>query len=206
MITLYQRSDCPFCWKVRITLAELGLEYLVIDNQLGEKPPALSALSPTGTVPVLVDGDAVIWDSAVIVEYLDSRYGGNRLFGSDPLLQVIIRQLHVYSDKIAGGSLRNLVFEKRSKPESQWNRDVITRGESEWNACMAWLESQLGDMPWFGRNFSAADCAIAARFGVAEAYGAGVGEEFPGLSAWFHAVKEREAWSLAYPTSFIRSQ
>ncbi len=205
MITLYHRSDCPFCWKVRIALCELGIDFQERATVAGESHSAVAHLSPTGTVPVLLDGDLVLWDSAVIIEYLDSRYGHNRLYTTDPVTQAGIRQLHVYSDKLVGASLRDLVFEKRSKPASQWDRDIIERSEKAWRDCMVWLEAQRTDGTWSGSELSAADCALAARFGVAEAYGAAVTDEFPALFTWYEAVKARSAWTLAYPASFIRS-
>lgn len=201
MITLYQRTDCPFCWKVRIAMAELGLTFQEVATSLGEKHPSVIALSPTASVPLLVDGDVCIWDSAVILEYLDSRYGDRRLFGTEPARQAAIRQLQVYSDKLVGPCLRELVFEKRSKPSSGWDLDKIANGETAWRECMAWLEK---NMPG-GSGFTAADCALAARFGVAEAYEAGVEEVFPRLKAWFEGVKKRPSWRQAYPVSFIRA-
>jgi len=126
MITLYERSDCPFCWKVRLALAELDLDYESVATRLGEKHPELARLSPTGTVPVLVDGDTVVWESAVILEYLDGRYSPGLLFPGDAVQQARIRLLHAYSDKIVGGCLRELVFEKRSRPESDWTRALFS--------------------------------------------------------------------------------
>jgi len=204
MITLYQRTDCPFCWKVRLALAELDIAYREVATGLGEKHPDVVSLSPTATVPVLVDGDVAIWDSAVIVEYLDSRYGRNRLFTTDPVAQAHIRQLHAYSDKLVGPCLREVVFEKRSKAKADWDVDKISRGQSAWSACMAWLEKRLCHGAGFAVDFSAADCALAARFGVAEAYDEGVTEQFPALFAWYRSVKTRPAWQAAYPHSFIR--
>ena len=206
MISLYQRTDCPFCWKVRIALAELGLEYQAVETLLGEKHPEVGRLSPTGSVPVLVDGEAAIWESAVILEYLDSRYATGKLFPGDPAEQVRVRLLHAYSDKIVGPCLRELVFEKRSKPAPDWNQDLIAQSEEKWRDCLLDLEQKLGGMPYFGESYSAADCALAARCGVAEAYGAGVTAEFPGLQNWYEAVVSRPSWKAAYPTSFIRSE
>lgn len=206
MITLYHRGDCPFCWKVRIALCELGIDFQERATVAGESHSAVAHLSPTGTVPVLLDGDLVLWDSSVIIEYLDSRYGNHRLYTTDPITQALIRQLQVYSDKIVGAGLRDLVFEKRSKPASQWDRDVIERSEQAWRDCMGWLEARRTDETWSVHEFSAADCALAARFGVAEAYDAAVTDEFPGLFDWYQAVKARRAWTLAYPALFIRSE
>jgi len=206
MITLYQRTDCPFCWKVRIALVELGLAYQIVEIQFGEKHPEVGSLSPTGSVPVLVDGDMAVWESAVMLEYLDSRYAPGKLFPGDAAEQSRIRLLHAYSDKIAGPSLRELVFEKRSKPSQDWSQDIIAQSEQKWRNCLRVLEQKLDGKPFFGNGYSAADCALAARCGVAEAYGAGVTVEFPGLQNWYESVVSRPSWQAAYPTSFIRSE
>lgn len=206
MITLYERTDCPFCWKVRLALAELDIEYLIESTRLGEKHPAVAELSPTATVPVLVDGDTVIWESAVILEYLDSCYAPGRLFPGDAASQARVRLLHAYSDKIVGGCLRELVFEKRSKPERDWDRGIIQASEKKWRDCQTRMENDLGENSFFGEGYAAADCALAARFGVAEAYGAAVGEDFPRLQRWYASVVARPSWKLAFPTSFIRTE
>lgn len=206
MITLYQRTDCPFCWKVRLALAEIGLEYDIVETRLGEKNPDVMRLSPTGSVPVLVDGELSIWESGVIIEYLDNRYAPGRLMSADPVSQARIRLLHAYSDKVVGGFLRELVFEKRSKPRRDWQADIIQSGMEGWSVCMEYLEQQLGDRPYFAEEYSAADCALAARFGVAEAYGAPVTEDCSGLKRWYGAVTARPSWQAAYPAFFIRAE
>ncbi|MFC1578785.1 glutathione S-transferase family protein [Pseudomonadota bacterium] len=206
MITLYQRTDCPFCWKVRLALAELDLEYDIVETRLGEKHPEVLRLSPTGSVPVLLDGGLAIWESAVILEYLDSRYAPGRLMSSDPLAQASIRLLQAYSDKVVGSCLRELVFEKRSKPEAEWKMEIIRSGLEGWMTCMDYLEEQLGTKTYFGDRYSAADCALAPRFGVAAAYGAEATKDFPGLRRWYASVTARPGWKAAYPSSFIRTQ
>jgi len=206
MITLYQRTDCPFCWKVRLALAELSIEYQEVETQLGEKHSEVLRLSPTGTVPVMVDGDVVIWESAVILDYLDRRYAPGHLIPVDPAAEARVRSLHVYSDKRVGSCLFKLVSEKRSKPERDWDREVIATGEKDWRNCQAWLEPYLEGRDFFGEGFSAADCALASRCGAGEAYGAAVSEDFPNLYRWYQTVKTRPAWQAAYPTAFIRTE
>jgi glutathione S-transferase len=203
MITLYQRTDCPFCWKVRLALAELGLGYRSVDTRLGEKHPDVVRFSPTGTVPVLVDGDVVIWESGVALDYLDARYGVGTLLPTDPGQQAWVRSLHAYSDKCIGPALRGLVFEKRSKHRQEWELPLIESSEAAWKDCQAWLEANLQTRWMGGCLLSAGECALAARCGVAEAYGAAVSSEFPALYEWFLAVKWRPAWDAAYPDSFI---
>ena len=172
---------------------------------LGEKHPDVVELSPTGTVPVLVDGEVAIWESAVCIDYLDGRYGEGRLIPSDSVAAARVRLLQVYSDKVVGACLKDLVFEKRSKPRQAWDAELLRNAGEKWSACKDWLESQLDADDYFGGGFSAADCALAARFGVASAYGAPVTSDHPRLSAWYARVTARDSWSKAYPDSFIRA-
>ena len=206
MIRLYERTDCPFCWKVRIGLEELDIPYETVATRLGEKHPDVVRLSPARTVPVMVDGDSVIWESAVILDYLDSRYAPGQLIPPDPAEGARVRLLHAYSDKQLGACLRTLVFEMRSKPERDWDRGLLEEGRRDWEVCQAWLEGELGGRDFFGGQLGAADCALGARFGVAEAYGVAVNSAHPGLQRWFEAITSRSSWQAAYPTSFIRSE
>lgn len=206
MIRLYERTDCPFCWKVRIALEDLGIRYEIVSTRLGEKHPDVVRLSPVRTVPVMVDGDSVIWESAVILDYLDSRYAPGQLIPPEPAEEARVRLLHAYSDKQLGACLRTLVFEMRSKPEREWDRERLEEGRRDWEACQAWLEDELDGRDYFGGKFGAADCALGSRFGVAEAYGVAVNPAYPGLQRWLESMKSRSSWQSAYPTSFIRSE
>lgn len=199
MIKLFERSDCPFCWKVRLVLAELGLPWESEPTALGEKHPSVLALSPAATVPVLVDGGVVLWESAVIVEYLNARYGDGRLLPADPAGQARSRQWQVYSDRVVGPALRDLVFEKRAGPPETWDEERIHASQQQWQACLDYLERHWDASP----TFDLASCALAARAGVAEAYGAAIPERFPALRRWYVSVKARPSWQVAYPASFI---
>ena len=46
MITLYQRDDCPFCWKVQLAMTELQIEHQIVDIVLGEKHPQVLRSNP----------------------------------------------------------------------------------------------------------------------------------------------------------------
>jgi len=70
---LYDAARCPYCARIRIVLAEKGLEYEPVEIDLRNRPDWLYGLNPSGKVPVLDDG-FVLPESAVIMEYLDERY------------------------------------------------------------------------------------------------------------------------------------
>ena len=70
---LYDAARCPYCARVRIVLAEKGIDYEPIEIDLRNRPDWLYELNASGKVPVLDDG-FVLPESAVIMEYLDERY------------------------------------------------------------------------------------------------------------------------------------
>ena len=70
---LVDAARCPFCARVRLALAEKGVEYETVEIDLGNRPDWLYEMNPVGKVPVLVDG-FVLPESAVIMEYLDERF------------------------------------------------------------------------------------------------------------------------------------
>ena len=73
MITLYDAPACPYCARVRIVLAEKGLEWETVEIDLRDRPAWIYDLNALGRVPILDDG-FVLPESAVIMEYLEERY------------------------------------------------------------------------------------------------------------------------------------
>lgn len=80
---LYDAARCPYCARVRIALAEKGIDYERVEIDLSDRPSWIYDLNPTGRVPVLEDG-FVLPESAVIMGYLDDRYPELPLLPGDP--------------------------------------------------------------------------------------------------------------------------
>ncbi len=70
---LIDAPRCPYCARVRIALAEKGLEFETTVIDLGDRPGWVYELNPSGRVPILDDGFALP-ESAVIMEYLEERF------------------------------------------------------------------------------------------------------------------------------------
>src|ERR671935_1677397 len=84
MITLYDADRCPYCARVRIVLAEKGVEYETVLVDLDNRPDWIYEKNPLGRVPVLEEGDFLLPESAVINEYLDERWPEPALWPADP--------------------------------------------------------------------------------------------------------------------------
>jgi glutathione S-transferase len=74
VLTLYDADRCPYCARVRIVLAEKGIGYETVVVDLGDRPDWIYEKNPLGKVPVLEEGQLVLPESVVIMEYLEERY------------------------------------------------------------------------------------------------------------------------------------
>ena len=91
MITLYDADRCPFCARVRIALAEKGVEYETVQIDLQNRPEWLYEKNPIGKVPVLEEDTFLLPESEVIMEYLEERYPEPALLPADPAARGRIR-------------------------------------------------------------------------------------------------------------------
>ncbi len=97
-LTLYYGSGSPFAWRVQLALEHKALPYelKVLSFSAGDtRKPEFIALNPRHEVPVLVDGDFVLYESNAIVEYLDDAYPGRGapLFPGDVRQKALVRRL-----------------------------------------------------------------------------------------------------------------
>ena len=86
-IDVYWGSGSPFSWRVLLALEHKGLAYNSHLLHLGmqeHKAPHMLALNPRGRVPVLKDGDYVVFESLAVLYYLDRKYPAKPLFGDSP--------------------------------------------------------------------------------------------------------------------------
>lgn len=85
VMNLFTSPVCPYCHLARIVLAEKDITFESIEVDVDALPEDLSELNPYNTVPTLIDRDLVLYDSRVIVEYLDERFPHPPLMPVDPV-------------------------------------------------------------------------------------------------------------------------
>jgi glutathione S-transferase len=91
VITLYDAERCPYCARVRIVLAEKGIEHEVVAIDLSDRPAWLYEKNPLGKVPVIEEDAFVLPESPVIMEYLEERYPEPALLPRDPAARALAR-------------------------------------------------------------------------------------------------------------------
>jgi len=84
-ITLYSGEDCPFSHRVRFILAEKGVNAEIRLVDPAAPPEELYQFNPYGELPVLVDRELVLYDSSIIMEYLDERFPHPPFMPVDPI-------------------------------------------------------------------------------------------------------------------------
>src|SRR6266581_6459121 len=128
MIKLYDFALSPRVRKVRIVLAEKGLRYEKgnVDLFKGEqKKPEYLAINPYGKVPALQDNGTTVYESTIIMEYLNDKYPNPPLLPADPGQRARGRVLMHYADNPYDGACGALVGEVFFKPKGQANPEVI---------------------------------------------------------------------------------
>ncbi len=148
-------KTCPFVQRAAITLGYKNVEHTVTFIDLAEPPDWFLELSPLKKVPVLkVDGE-VLFESAVINEYLDEITGGE-LQPKEPLERAKNRAWIEFASNMLGNSY--MMNNASDKDKYEKYRDVL---ESQLHR----VENRLGSGPWFnGEQFSLADTAFAPMF------------------------------------------
>ena len=167
-----------------------------------ESQEDVALYSPQATVPVLLDGELAIWDSSVIAEYVADLSQQAKLMGKDPVERARIRLMHLYSDRIAGLGLRDVIFERRSKSIAEQDQQRIDLGIQQWGKTLDWLEVNFEQGPYMvGNEFSVADCALIPRLSLAKAYGLTLDRtRHPKLADWLELMHKRPSYDATKPS------
>lgn len=151
--------------KVLWTCAELNLSFAREDWGSGFRPtdtPEYLALNPNAMVPVLVDGETVLWESNTICRYLAARYGAGRLLPADPVHRAQVEQWMDWQATELNNAWR-YAFMSLVR-DSPVHRDAVQLAASvtQWNRHMGILERQLERTGAFvtGAEFSLADIVL----------------------------------------------
>ncbi|WID97496.1 glutathione S-transferase family protein [Bosea vestrisii] len=207
MITLYSGPLSLFSRKIEIALREKGLAFeriMVPFNQTtGYDPrhPEVVAINPKQQVPVMNDDGLVLYDSTVILEYLEDAYPEPPLFPLCPGARARCRLNELYADEIMLQALKPLMH--RTSPPST---DQTRRFAQEADALIAEralenhyaeLEDRLAGREYFGDAVTIADIALFMSVLFSLRLGGPSLAPFDGLSRWFDRLKLRPAFTQA---------
>ncbi|MCA9511546.1 MAG: glutathione S-transferase family protein [Myxococcales bacterium] len=199
-LTLYSGPLSLFTAKVRIALDEKGLDYERIEvgwslrDRYEPHHPDVVRLNPRKQVPVLVDGDVVVWDSTQILEYLEDRFPAPALYPRDVALRARCRRLEAVADELVFPHVWARI-EEVFYPAPPGGRDPerAAMAERALRAHWAALDAELGEREWLCDAFGVADIALGVFAFAASTLGVPIDERTPRLRAWSERLAAREA-------------
>jgi glutathione S-transferase len=192
----------PYTRKVRVVLAEkkIECELEVVDVQPVENP--VNAHNPLGKVPTLVLGDGTaLYDSRVIVEFLDARSPIGRLIPDETRDRVAVRRWEALADGVLDAGLLVRYEGQRQQPERSqaWSDKQVARMQR----ALAAMAKDMEGRPWcHGDRYSLADIALGCCLGWLDFRRPGELDwhrEYPPLAQHYRKLMERAAFADTAP-------
>ena len=163
MLELWGRANAYNVMKPLWLLAELGLEYRHYDvgSQPGDlETPEFLALNPQARVPVLRDGDAVIWESNSVLRYLANRFEACDLYPQDALKRSQVERWMDWELASLQPAFIDLFWGFYRKPPAARDAEAIDSARLASQRCFQAMDRQLQSASWLGGDdFSLADIA-----------------------------------------------
>lgn len=203
-IQLYFAKASTFSQRTRVVLLEKGIDFTPIEIDLQNKPEEFLKISRYGKVPAIKHGDAQIYESAIINEYLDEVFPEPPLLPSDPAAKATARIWNDYANTRLAPAFNKLLRGKDTQEQEQGRREFL---ES-----LLYIEQEgLGKLSngqyLLGDNFSLVDISFYPwfeRLPVLEHFrNFSFPSQTPRLQQWWSAVRDRDSIrAVANPTSF----
>lgn len=194
-VELFSYEACPYAQRTRMALLEKGIPFSLTEVDLYNKPDWFKALSPYGKVPLLRDGDALIYESHIINEYLEDAFPERPLLPADPAARARARIWIDYCDSLLMPALHALIADRRN-PEKQIKNRQVVRDR------LLFLEHEglrkLSEGPyWLGAELSLVDLQFTPFFErfpcYVELWEAPLPAECYRLLAWIDLMRTRDS-------------
>ena len=179
---LYSSRGCPYAHRTRIVLAEKKIPYELIEVDLKNKPKDLLEVNPYAKVPALIDGDGIIYESAIVNEYLDEKYPATRLMPGDHLLRARIRIWIDFINSRLHPAAHDFTHDKEpEKAKERMHKHLQT------------LDQEMADRQYFAGDYSLADITFIPFYTRRKRYGATIDDNLPNLKRWGEDLIARPA-------------
>lgn len=187
VMTLYSLPDDPFSHRVRLALAEKGINVEIEYVDPTRPPEDLVDLNPYQTLPTLVDRDLVLFESLIIQEYLDERFPHPPLMPVDPVSRAQTRLMLHRIDVDWYTPVRVLTGAASQKEKDGARREL---GES-----LAAVAGMFAEHPYFmSDEFSLLDCSVLPLLWRLPAYGVELPSAAEPVLAYCDRMFERPAF------------
>lgn len=187
VMTLFSRPTDLHSHRTRLVLAEKNIN-IEISNVMGpDLPEDLMDLNPYHTVPTLVDRDLTLYDSRVIIEYLDERFPHPPLMPVDPVTRAQFR-LALFRIEMDWYSIAQ-------ETESSIDGKLGTKARKMLRESILQSMELFGARPYFlSEDFSLVDCTIAPLLWRLPVYGIDLGKDAEPIEEYMDRVFARRSF------------
>ncbi|MGK7664337.1 MULTISPECIES: glutathione S-transferase family protein [unclassified Marinovum] len=202
VMRLYNANFSPNALRVRAVAHELGveLEIVEVDIRAGDNRAAeFLARNSNAKVPVLEDGNFVLWESRAICAYLAGIRSEAGLYPDGLKTRALVDQWAWWQAIHLGPAMQKLSFELFLKEKFGMGDPDPTVVEAERKATdqfLAVLETGLDDKDWIAGALSLADFYLATTFMYRDQAGISL-DEFPRIAGWIGRLEARDSWQKA---------
>jgi len=191
----------PFARKVRIVLQEKRIDCPLTVELPWDADTTVPDYNPLGKVPVLVlDDGTSLFDSRVIVEYLDHISPVAQLIPKDHRQAVTVKRWEALADGVCEAAA--IIVRERVRPRLQQSTEVIDRQFGKIHRGLAALAADLGERTWCnGEGYSLADIAVGVCLGYIDFRFAEITwrESYPNLAKLANKLAQRPAFVETNP-------
>ena len=153
-MTLFSDNLSHYSPRVRIVLAEKGVTVDLVESETGHPPAELADFNPYNSMPTLVDRDLTLYESKVMMEYLDERFPHPPLLPVYPVARAESR-LYMYRIERDWCALVDAIQSSRSD-------NVVTKSVKELKESLVGISPIFAEKPFFmSEEFTLVDCCIA---------------------------------------------
>ena len=165
VLKLIASQTSPYARKVRIALAEKKIEYQLVEESAWNPGNPVHAYNPLGKLPVLILDDGThLYDSRVIVEYIDLVSPVSRLIPEPARQRIVVKKWEALADGVCDAASA-IVIEGR-RPLKQQSSEWVVRQQRKIDEGVAELSRELGERAWcYGEAYSLADIATGCALG-----------------------------------------
>lgn len=187
VMTLYTDQSDIYSHQVRIVLAEKGVNVDMVAVHPHQPSDDLLSLNPYGTVPTLLDRDLVLFESRIIMEYLDERFPHPPLLPVYPVSRAETRKMMFRIEK-DWYELMQIIFDAQDEA-------AIEAARSDLKDSLLSLEPVFADKTFFlSDEFSLLDCTMAPLLWRLPALGIEIEASAKGLHAYMQRLFSRESF------------
>lgn len=192
----------PYVRKVRIVLAEKKLDYQFIPEDVWSTTTTITESNPLGKVPCLVmEGGEALFDSRVIVEYLDTLTPVCKLIPPNGRERAEVKCWEALADGVLDAAVL-VRLERTLRPESQQSPEWIKRQMEKVTAGLKAMSAGLKDTPFCtGNHYTLADVAVGCALGWLSFRFPEIGwrDEHPNLAKLVDKLSERQSFKDTVP-------